>query len=118
MKSEVLGRPVLMTLDTGANTTDLNENFATQFRSLVEQGKRTSQEITGVGGTRTYDAIELPEVGFTIGSKNVYLRPAKITWQRITGIGGDCCVGNAGLDLLLKSSGLTIDLATMTVRLQ
>ena len=118
VKAEVLGAPVVMTLDTGANTTDLNENFATEFRSFVEQGKRTSQDITGAGGTRTFDAIEVPEVGFTIGSKRVFLRPAEISMQRIAGIGGDCCVGNAGQDLLAQASGLTIDLATMSLRLQ
>jgi predicted aspartyl protease len=119
LKAEALSQPVVLALDTGAVTTDLNENFATQFHSLVDRGKRTTQDITGVGGTRTFDAIELPEVAFTIGSKEVFLRPATITLQRIVGIGGDCCVGNAGLDLLMQqSSSVTIDLTTMTLRLQ
>jgi hypothetical protein len=33
-------------------------------------------------------------------------------------IGGDCCLGNAGRDLLLQASSLTIDLTRMTLRLQ
>jgi predicted aspartyl protease len=118
MKADVLGQGVILALDTGADATDLNENFATQFRSLVVGAKRTRQDITGVGGTRTFDALELPEVAFAIGPTRVYLRPAKITLQRVAAIGGECCVGNAGRDLLLQSSNVTIDLKLMTVRLQ
>jgi hypothetical protein len=119
LKAEALSQTVILALDTGAISTDLNANFATQFRSLVDRGKRTTQDITGVGGTRTFDALELPEVAFTIGSKQVFLRPATITLQRVVQIGGECCVGNAGLDLLMRqSSSVTIDLTTMTLRLQ
>lgn len=119
LKAEAMSQTVVLALDTGAVSTDLNENFATQFRSLVDRGKRTTQDITGVGGTRTFDALELPEVAFTIGSKQAFLRPATITLQRIAQIGGECCVGNAGLDLLMRqSSSVTIDLTTMTLRLQ
>jgi predicted aspartyl protease len=119
LRAEALGQAVVLALDTGAGTTDLNENFATQFGSVAERGKRTTQDITGVGGTRTFDALELPEVAFTIGSKQVFLRPATITLQRVVQIGGECCVGNAGRDLLLQqSSSVTIDLTMMTLRLQ
>ena len=119
MKAEVLGEAVLMAaLDTGANTTDLNENFATKFKSVAGAAKRTTQDITGAGGTRTFDALELSEVALAIGPKRVFLRPAKITLQRVTAIGGECCVGNAGRDLLLQFPDLTIDLKTMTLRLQ
>jgi hypothetical protein len=111
LRAEVLGQSVVLALDTGAGTTDLNENFATQFGSVAERGKRTTQDITGVGGTRTFDALELPEVAFTIGSKQVFLRPATITLQRVVQIGGECCVGNAGRDLLVQQSlSVTIDL--------
>ena len=79
MKVEALGQAVLMALDTGADTTDLNENFAAQFKSVIGGAKKTTQDITGVGGTRTFDALELPEVAFTIGPKRVFLRPATIS---------------------------------------
>jgi hypothetical protein len=119
LKAEALSQTVVLTLDTGAGTTNLNENFATQFRSVVDRGKRTTQDISGVGGTRTFDALELPEVAFTIGSKQVFLRPATITLQLVVQIGGECCVGNAGRDLLMQqASSVTIDLPTMTLRLQ
>jgi hypothetical protein len=75
-------------------------------------------DITGAGGTQTFDGLELPEVAFTIGPKRVFLRPAKISLQRIATVGGECCVGNAGRDLLLQASSLTIDLTRMTLRLE
>jgi len=118
VKAEALGQTVLMSVDTGADTTDLNENFTTQFTSVTAGAKRTKVDITGAGGTRTFDALELPEVAFTIGPKRVFLRPAKISLQRIATVGGECCVGNAGRDLLLQASRLTIDLTRMTLRLE
>jgi len=116
LKGEVLGKTVLMSLDTGATSTDLNANFAGQFPMLVADGRKTTQDITGAGGTRTFDAIELPEVGFAIGAARVLLRPAHVTLQRIAGIGGTCCVGNAGHDLLSQGSSLSIDFSRMTLR--
>jgi hypothetical protein len=53
---------------------------------------------------------------FRIGPAEVSLRPATITLQRIGLIGGECCVGNAGQDLL-KHAGFTIDFSAMTLRL-
>jgi hypothetical protein len=53
------------------------------------------------------------------GRNDAFLRPATITLQRVVQIGGECCVGNAGLDLLTRqSSSVTIDLTTMTLHLQ
>jgi predicted aspartyl protease len=118
VRSEAFGQTVLATLDTGATTTDLNENFALRFSGLIQRGKRTKQEITGVSGTMTFDAIELPEVAFTIGGLRSFLRPAKVTLQRIALIGGDCCVGNVGLDLLRQGQELTIDLSAMTLTIK
>jgi hypothetical protein len=118
LKGEVLGKTVLMSLDTGATTTDLNANFAGQFPAFVEEGRKMTQDITGAGGTRTFDAVELPEVAFAIGPARILLRPAHVTLQRIAGMGGKCCVGNAGLDLLTQARSLSIDFSRMTLRLQ
>ena len=106
-----------MTFDTGASTSDLNANFGDVFPDIVAAGKRGTQEITGAGGTRTFDSVELPEVAFTIGSSEVALRPARVTLQRLIVIGGECCVGNAGHDLLTQTQGFTIDFGAMTLRL-
>jgi clan AA aspartic protease (TIGR02281 family) len=116
LRTRVFGRDVLTTLDTGATTTDLNANFADTFPQAVQGAKKGTTGITGVGGTQTFDSLEIPEVLFGIGPAEVSLRPATITLQRIPGIGGECCVGNAGEDLL-KAAGFTIDFSAMTLRL-
>jgi len=116
LRTRVFGRDVLTTFDTGANTTDLNANFADTFPQAVQGAKKGTTDITGVGGTQTFDSLEIREVGFGIGPAEVLLRPATITLQRIGLIGGECCVGNAGQDLL-KHAGFTIDFSSMTLRL-
>jgi hypothetical protein len=117
LRADVLGRQVLTTFDTGANTTDLNANFATLFPDVVARGKKGTQDITGVGGTQSFDSVELPELVVNIGLKSATLRPAYVTLQRIALIGGECCVGNAGHDLLTQGQGFTIDFSTMTLQL-
>ena len=115
LRTRVFGRDVLTTLDTGASATDLNANFADTFPHAVLGAKKGKTDVTGVGGTQTFDSLEIPEVIVGIGPTEVLLRPATITLQRISVIGGECCVGNAGEDLL--KAGFTIDLSAMTLRL-
>ena len=118
LQAKVLGTTVLTTLDTGARTTDLNANFADIFPQLIEHGKRVRQDITGVGGTQTFDAVELPEVLFAIGRRTAWLRPGVVTLQRMAQMGGECCVGNAGHDLLAQGKSFTIDFASMTLQIE
>ena len=115
----LLGERVFTTLDTGAITTDLNSNFAESFAPFVQQtGTKTSAEIQGAGGTASFDAIRLPEVAMTISGTTVTLRPATLTLQQVPGLGGNCCVGNAGLDLLSQGQGFTIDFSSMELTLE
>ena len=58
---------MLTTLDTGAITTDLNANFADTFEQAVQGAKKGRTDITGMGGTETFDSLEIPEVMFGIG---------------------------------------------------
>lgn len=114
LKVRVLGRDVMTTFDTGASTTDLNENFATMFPDAVKDASKGTTDITGVGGTKTFDSLKIPELSVGIGPSTVWLRPATITLQKMSNMGGECCIGNAGDDLL--KGGFTIDFATMTLR--
>jgi len=115
----VLGERVFTTFDTGALTTDFNSNFAESFADFVQRtGTKASAEIQGAGGTASFDAIRLPEVAATISDTTVTLRPATLTLQRLAGLGGDCCVGNAGLDLLSQGQGFTIDFSSMVLTLE
>jgi predicted aspartyl protease len=118
VRAEVLGKSVLAALDTGANSTDLNANFADLFPDVVASGKKGSSDLTGVGGTQTFASVELPELIFTIGSKAVPLRPAVVTMQRNSGAGGECCIANAGHDLLNQGQGFVLNLSTMTLQLR
>ena len=118
LMTKVSGKVVFATLDTGAGTTDLNSNFGAQFAELVQRtGTQGTQDITGAGGTTSFDAITLPEVVFNIGEAPVALRPAHVSLQRTPATGGECCIGNMGRDLLMQTSGFTIDFSTMTLRL-
>jgi len=119
LKSTVLNREVMTAFDTGASATELNANFATLFADVVERtGKKGRQDSTGAAGTRTFDAIALPEVVFHIAAADVRLAPANILLQRIAAGGGECCVGNAGHDLLTQGQGFSIDFSTMTLQLE
>jgi predicted aspartyl protease len=118
LRADVFGKEVLAALDTGANSTDLNANFADLFPDVVASGKKGSSDLTGVGGTQTLASVELPELIFTIGSRPVPLRPAVITMQRNSVAGGECCVANAGHDLLKQGQGFVLNLSTMTLELR
>jgi hypothetical protein len=48
----------------------------------------------------------------------VPLRPAVITMQRNSGAGGECCIANAGNDLLKHGEGFVLNLSTMTLQLR
>jgi len=107
------------TLDTGAETTDLNSNFAKQFSSLIERvGKKGSTQVTGAGGTAVIESMTIPDLAVDIGGTATTLRPANITMQKNAALGGQCCIGNLGLDLLRQTGDLTIDFRTMTLRLR
>ena len=46
------------------------------------------------------------------------LRPADIVLENFPAMGADCCVGNAGSDLVKQGAGFTIDLTRMTLTLR
>ena len=107
------------TVDTGAETTDFNSNFAQQFAELIGRvGKKGSTEMSGAGGTTISESVTLPEFTIDIGGTKATLRPAQVTLQKHAALGGRCCVGNLGLDLLRQTGDLTIDFRTMTIRLR
>jgi clan AA aspartic protease (TIGR02281 family) len=119
LASSVFGARVFGTLDTGAITTDLNSNFAKQFASSIEgRATRTTQTIEGIGGTSSFDGVTVPEVAFQIGHSSIVLSPARVTFQLNAGIGGECCVGNIGLDLLTRTGKLDFDFSTMVLKVE
>src|SRR5262249_2484726 len=114
--SRFQGKRVFATLDTGAETTDLLSGFAKQFSEFLETaGKKDKREIRGIGGAATYDAVTVPQVNFTIGNVEAYLRPAQIITNDA---GAKCCVGNFGMDLLKQGRAFKIDFGAMKLDLE
>jgi hypothetical protein len=92
---------------------------ATVPHTQVERvATKDTTSVTGAGGTAVIGSLTLPEVTFGIVGALVALRPAHVTMQEKPALGGRCCVGNIGLDLLLQTGEVAIDFSTMTLRLR
>jgi predicted aspartyl protease len=109
-------RELLVTLDTGAEGTDLHIGFADEFPSLLnELGKKDSTEVKGVGQAERFNSVTLPELTFQVGGSKTVLRPAHVILKQL---GPKCCVGNFGVDLLKQGHAFKIDFDAMTLRLE
>jgi len=116
LEAELGQRKILATLDTGAQTTDLYENFAKAFASLVnEAGMKDSTEVRGVSHAETFESMTLPELKLNVGHLDVMLRPAHVLLKQI---GAKCCIGNFGMDLLKQGRAFKIDFTTMRLELE
>src|SRR5512143_1729819 len=62
VSADIRGRSVFFTLDSGAVDTDLNSDFAESFGDLVANAQKTTREVTGVGGTSTFESLIVPEL--------------------------------------------------------
>jgi predicted aspartyl protease len=114
----VANRQSFMTLDTGAETTDLNANFAREFaREIQDVGTKSATRVEGVGGSAVIDSITVPKLDFLIDGNSATLRAAQVTMQENSALGGRCCIGNIGLDLLLQTGAVTIDFSRMILRI-
>jgi predicted aspartyl protease len=107
---------VLLTVDTGAETTDLYEGFAQRFATLLQKsGKKEAKEIRGVGHAETFESISVPDLRFEIGGMGTALRPAHVI---LKAIGAKHSLGNMGLDLLKQARAFRIDFGAMTLELE
>jgi predicted aspartyl protease len=118
VSAEIAGRSVFFTLDSGAVNTDLNSNFVGSFGDLVANAQKTTREVTGIGGTSTFEAYILSELKLSVAGHLLTLRPAEVTVQGLGAIGGECCVGNFGDDLLTQAEGFSLDFDNMSLRFQ
>jgi hypothetical protein len=116
VSADIAGHSAFFTLDSGAVDTDLNSDFAGSFGDLVANVQKTTREVTGVGGTSTFEAMILPELKLSVADHQLTLRPAAVTLQTLGAIGGDCCVGNFGDDLLFQADGFSLDFDHMSLR--
>jgi predicted aspartyl protease len=118
LRMKAFDKNVLTLFDTGATATDLTANFAVAFPDVVRAGDKSTRELTGIGGTHTAESVRLPSVTFTIGDHVATLRPAEIVLENFPGMGADCCVGNAGSDVVKQGAGFAIDLTRMMLTLR
>ena len=116
-RATVDGQPVWFTLDSGAVDTDLNSRFADQFPSRMARATAKEGEITGLGGTAKFEARVLDDLPLLLNGRPVSLKPARVTMQLNSGLGGECCIGNMGDDILLSHPGFFLDFTHMTLRL-
>jgi predicted aspartyl protease len=104
-------------LDTGATTTDLWPKFAGVAGNLIRKsGTRESHTVTGMGGSRKFDATSIPKVILRLGGRSVTLQPAHVleTQQKAQ---TRWFYGNLGIDLLGQAQDVAIDFRTMTLEL-
>jgi hypothetical protein len=107
---------VRLTLDTGAETTDLYQGFADQFPAFLSRtGRKDVQEVRGVGQAQKFESVSLPEAHFEVGGFDTVLRPAQVL---MTSIGAKRSAGNLGIDLLQQAAAFRIDLLAMTLELE
>ncbi|QEE27073.1 hypothetical protein FTW19_03025 [Terriglobus albidus] len=109
--------PIWMSLDSGATTTDIYAPFARKFSDYLQQhGRAGKNEIIGLGGTESNDAIDVSELSFQVDGKNLTLSPAHIMTKRQDH--RDWIFANAGKDLYMQTSGFVLDLYAMKLILK
>jgi predicted aspartyl protease len=114
---KVSGHDLDFTLDTGAVDTDLNPRFAREFPELVAEGKKETNKITGIGGSKDYIAVLLPPFALDIGGKTVMLPHAHVSTEE--GLGGTTIwAGNLGDDALTQSHAIVLDFKRMFLLLE
>ncbi|WP_182913880.1 retropepsin-like aspartic protease [Sphingobium terrigena] len=95
--------------DTGAETTDLWQPFATAFAALLkEKGTAGMKQVRGFGGNGQVSEVLVPEIALNYGGVTVRAAPAHVLTARTTA-NSDWLAGRMGLDLLRQAGRVTID---------
>jgi len=108
------GKPLILSMDTGASDTDLNEGFAKALPQLVAAGRKEIRPITGMGGSNNYDSVLLGPVVFRVGGEDVTLKSPHVFPSHSVGKFD----GNMGNDILKQAKVITLDFTDMELRLQ
>ena len=109
----VAGKPLILSMDTGASDTDLNEGFAKALPDLVAAGQKEIRPITGMGGSSDYDSVLLGPVVFRVGGKDMTLKSPHVFPSHSVGKFD----GNMGNDILKQAKVVTLDFTEMELRL-
>ena len=106
------GSVIPFTFDTGAEKTILNEPFARDFPDVVAQGIKKDHDVTGLGGTATLHAIELPTWSFTLGKQTVSIDNISVLLEYGNGF-SKWAAGNLGINAPKQCEPFTIDFSAM-----
>lgn len=110
----IAGRYAIFALDSGAVNTDIYARFGAVFPELTSAGKHTATEVRGIGGTEIYEAVELPELQFSLPRAITHLKGAKMIIKQV---GPEPFVGNLGFDILKQAGRFVIDVPRMRLEL-
>jgi predicted aspartyl protease len=113
IECEVEGRPLLLTFDTGASSTDLSVRYYELFRARADSWKRQNFESAGVGGSIRQTEYVQPRVVMKVGTSTVTLQDVSIFPVRMnTAI--DLLFGNLGMDFVDSFESVSLNFSTMT----
>jgi predicted aspartyl protease len=111
------GKPLEMTLDTGAVHTIFETPFAQKFAALLSsQGSKEEHKLTGLAGSKSYSSVMLPSLTLETGGGAMTLTPAHVIPGESTG-SAEWADGNLGMDALDQAKTITIDFHAMRVTL-
>lgn len=111
------GNALEFSLDTGAERTELYPAFARDFPEIKAAGAPEQRKLTGVGGSTKIESVLLPSLPFTVGGRDVLLKPAHILLRNNNATSG-WFAGNLGMDLLNQARVVEVDFDAMTLLLR
>ncbi len=104
-------------LDTGSELSEMWPKFAAQFQSMLRDGKKSTQELTGFTGSSDVEALVAPVLQFKLGDFPMELHDAPVLLKP-TGTASQRHYGRVGIDLLNQASEVTLNLKGLTIRLK
>jgi predicted aspartyl protease len=116
IESEVQGRPLLFTVDTGASSTDFSVRYFELFHQQATSWKKQTFESAGAGGSIRQDEYVQPRVVMKVGTTAIILNDVSILPVR-RNAGIDVLFGNLGQDFVRAAESISLDFSTMTVSL-
>ena len=111
------GGPLDFSLDMGAQNTVLYPAFAQAHPDLQTGGSSEAHKVTGVGGSVEIPSVSVPSLTFTVGGRDVSLRPAHILLKSNNST-SSWFSGNLGMDLLNQAGSVEVDFNSMKLRLR
>ncbi len=115
LECEVSGRPVVFSLDTGADRSLFSVRYAREFPGQLEGLSKKGHGMGGAGGVRKVLAYFLPHPQLRVGDVDVTLHEVPVVPE--LGTDTDKVFGNIGRDLTDQFSSFTIDFVAMRLRL-